>query len=52
METKGIDVRWPHQINFKQDNQRGDKKLVTPLATKQKGCASTNGGDEDLNKRH
>ncbi len=52
METKGINVKWPHQIDFEQHNRKGVKNLIAPLATKHKVCASTNGGDEDFNEKH
>jgi hypothetical protein len=39
-------------MNLERSDQRGDKKLITPLATKQKGCVNTNKVEEYLNERH
>ncbi len=38
-------------MNLERSNRRGDKKLITPLTAKQKGCVNTNKVEEDLNER-
>lgn len=51
LETKGINARWPHQMEPKRNDWRGDKNLTTFFATKQKGYMNTNKVKEDLNER-
>jgi hypothetical protein len=38
-------------MDLERNDQRGDKKLITPLAAKQKGCMNTNKVEEDINER-
>jgi hypothetical protein len=52
VETKGINAKWPCQMDNGHSNRRGNKKLTPLLVTKQKGCTCINKVKEHLNERH
>jgi hypothetical protein len=52
LETKGINVRRPHQTDPRWGNGGGNEKLTSFFVVKQKGCANINKVEEDLNERH